>query len=196
MNLSFPLSLGSFDLIQWWRVYTCVCMCLTTDAAETQTQIYDIIFNWLFKLIHTKQLFTFHTSKYKVTHHILGIRGPFYHHGSPLIAILISNYIHHKVWGEIIFPFADVNGFAVEVWEWISNRIPKFTVYVFTYPCLWSSFSMKVKGPKINVCSRCSDISRKSSRSFFIRSTRWYRSIGSHRNLEQNFLSALHFPTV
>ena len=30
---------------------------------------------------------------------------PFYYHGLTLIPIWISNYIHHKVWDEIVYPF-------------------------------------------------------------------------------------------
>ena len=47
----------------------------------------------------------------------------------------ISNYIHYKVWDEIIYPFLNFNGATVDVWEWISNFIPHFTGYVITYPC-------------------------------------------------------------
>ena len=29
--------------------------------------------------------------------------------------------INYNVWDEITYPFLNFNGFAVEVWEWISN---------------------------------------------------------------------------
>ena len=54
--------------------------------------------------------------------------GPFYRHG-------LSNYIHNKICGEIIYPFSKFNGWTIEVWEGISNFIPGFTRHVITYPC-------------------------------------------------------------
>ena len=62
-------------------------------------------------------------------------RGSLYKHGLTLIPVWISNYIHHKVWDEITYPFPNFNGAAVEVWEWLSNFIPHFTRYVITYSC-------------------------------------------------------------
>ena len=44
------------------------------------------------------------------------------------------------------FPFLNFNGATVEVWEWISNFIPHYTVYVITYPYWDQSQSMLVKG--------------------------------------------------
>ena len=41
--------------------------------------------------------------------------GPFYWHGLTLILAWISNYIHYKVWNEIIYPFLNLNGATVEV---------------------------------------------------------------------------------
>ena len=40
----------------------------------------------------------------------------------------MSNYIHHKVWDEITYPYLNFNGVSVEVYEWISNFIPHFKV--------------------------------------------------------------------
>ena len=54
----------------------------------------------------------------------------------PHLPTWISNYIHHKVWNEITYPFPNFNGCIVEVWEWISNFIPHLTGHVVTYP--WS----------------------------------------------------------
>ena len=48
------------------------------------------------------------------------------------LLVLISNYIHYKVWGGITCPFP--NGCTVDVWEWISNSIPHFTGHVITFP--------------------------------------------------------------
>ena len=36
---------------------------------------------------------------------------------------MISNYIHYRVCDEITYLFPDLNGAAIEVWEWISNFI-------------------------------------------------------------------------
>ena len=38
-------------------------------------------------------------------------------------------------WWKIIYPFPNVNGGAVEDWEWMSNSITQFTGHVITYPC-------------------------------------------------------------
>ena len=37
--------------------------------------------------------------------------------GKSLIPAWTDYYIHHKVWDEIIYPFPNVNGDTVEVWE-------------------------------------------------------------------------------
>ena len=41
--------------------------------------------------------------------------GPFYYYGLTLIPAWISNYIHHKMWYEITYPFPNFNGATVEV---------------------------------------------------------------------------------
>ena len=46
----------------------------------------------------------------------------------------ISTYIHYKMWGEIIHPFPNFIGAAVEVWKLISNFIPHFTGRMISYP--------------------------------------------------------------
>ena len=38
-----------------------------------------------------------------------------------------------NVWDEIIYPFPNFNGTAVQVWDYISNFIPHFIMDVFTY---------------------------------------------------------------
>ena len=48
---------------------------------------------------------------------------------------LESNHMSSKVCGEITFPFPNFSGATIEVWEWISNFIPHFSVDVITYPC-------------------------------------------------------------
>ena len=44
-----------------------------------------------------------------------------------------SDYIHHKVWHEITYPFPYFNAATVDVWEGISNFIPHFTDHEITY---------------------------------------------------------------
>ena len=45
----------------------------------------------------------------------------------------ISHYIHYKMWDKITYPFPNFNGAPVEVWEWISDCIPHFTVEVWEW---------------------------------------------------------------
>ena len=35
-----------------------------------------------------------------------------------------------EMWYEITYPFPNFNGCTIEVWEWISNFIPQFTMGV------------------------------------------------------------------
>ena len=60
--------------------------------------------------------------------------GPFYWHGLTVIPALIGYYIHYDMWVEIIYLFSNYNDYTGEVWEWISNFIPQFTMHVITYP--------------------------------------------------------------
>ena len=39
------------------------------------------------------------------------------------------------MWNEITYPFQNINGSAVEVWEWESNFTQHFTGRVITYLC-------------------------------------------------------------
>ena len=48
-------------------------------------------------------------------------------HMLTLISSWISNYILHKMWGEITYPYPNFNGCTVEVREWISNFESHFT---------------------------------------------------------------------
>ena len=62
------------------------------------------------------------------------IRGPFCQHGLTLIPDWISNHMPSNMWDEITYPFPNVNGATVEVWECISNFSPHFMMDVITYP--------------------------------------------------------------
>ena len=50
-----------------------------------------------------------------------------------------------KVWYGITYPFPNIIGAAVEVWEWIRN-IPYVIMDVITYACWYLSGTMLVKG--------------------------------------------------
>ena len=39
------------------------------------------------------------------------------------------------MYDEITYPFPNLNGATIEVWEWISNLISHITMDVITYPC-------------------------------------------------------------
>ena len=47
----------------------------------------------------------------------------------------ISNYIHTNTRDQIIYPFPNFIGSAVENWKCTRNCIPHFTGYVIIYPC-------------------------------------------------------------
>ena len=50
-----------------------------------------------------------------------------------LISAWISNYIHNKVWTELLIHSQTSTVATVEVWEWISNFIPHFMMNVITH---------------------------------------------------------------
>ena len=60
-----------------------------------------------------------------------------------LIPAWISNYIHYKVWDEIIYIFLNFNGETVKVKEWIRNFIPHFSGHVIL---------LIYSGIKVNPC--------------------------------------------
>ena len=45
-----------------------------------------------------------------------------------------SQHIHHKVWSDIINPFPNFNGPAIEIWECIRHFIPWLIEIMITYP--------------------------------------------------------------
>ena len=51
-----------------------------------------------------------------------------------LIPPWISDHMPSKVWGKISYPFPHFNSYTVEVWEWIHNFSPQFTMDVIIYP--------------------------------------------------------------
>ena len=61
-------------------------------------------------------------------------RPSFYQQGLTWIPVWISNHMPSKVWNEITYSFPNFNC-IVEVWEWITNFITSFIMYVMIYPC-------------------------------------------------------------
>ena len=53
-----------------------------------------------------------------------------------LIPAWVIYYIYSNVLDKITYPFPNFNYATIEVWEWISNFSPYYTVYVITHP-LW-----------------------------------------------------------
>ena len=39
------------------------------------------------------------------------------------------------MWDAITYPFPNFSGPTAEVYEWVSNFTPYFTMYVIMYPC-------------------------------------------------------------
>ena len=67
--------------------------------------------------------------------HLFTSRGPCYYSGLTLSPAWINNRIPSKVCDEITYPFPNLNGCIVEIWERKSNFTPHFIVHVITYPC-------------------------------------------------------------
>ena len=65
------------------------------------------------------------------------IYNQFYWCGLITIPALTSDHIHHNAWDEIIYPFPNFNGAAVEVWEWIRSFIPHLTRHVITHTSVY-----------------------------------------------------------
>ena len=59
--------------------------------------------------------------------------GPFYSHS---LTAWISNYIHHKVLDEIIYPSLNFNVFTVKVWEQIRYFVPYLGLNCLSIPRL------------------------------------------------------------
>ena len=53
--------------------------------------------------------------------------------GLTLIPGWIDNHVHHNVWNEITYPFPNLDGTTVEVREWISKFIPRFTGHMIIF---------------------------------------------------------------
>ena len=83
-------------------------------------------------------------SSIKNTLPLFRIRAPFYGQELTLIPAWIRDYIHFTVWDAITYPFLNLNGAAVDVWEWISNFTHTLLVAVITSPC-WEKRSENLK---------------------------------------------------
>ena len=58
--------------------------------------------------------------------------------GDPFTKMVKYQYQHdeYNVWDAITYPFPYFNGCTVEIWEWISNFIPRFTELENIYSCI------------------------------------------------------------
>ena len=83
-------------------------------------------------------------NNYKTTQHsdvtwawrrVMGFYILVHYFGGKLLPAWKSNHMPSKMWDEIIYPFPNFNGCTVEVWGWMSNLVPHFTMDVITYPC-------------------------------------------------------------
>ena len=61
------------------------------------------------------------------------IRTPFYWYELTLIPSWKSNHLPGKMLNEITDPSSNFNSVPIEVWEWISDFTPNFTIDVITY---------------------------------------------------------------
>ena len=61
-------------------------------------------------------------SQWQALRHMKYPSGPFYKHGLTLIPAWISNYIYHKVWHGIAYPFPKFDSCTVEVWDIVSGH--------------------------------------------------------------------------
>ena len=69
---------------------------------------------------------------------------PFNYHG--LTSIQSSNHMPSQMCDENTYQFPNFNGGTAQVWEWICNFIPRFTMYVITYQLWCWSLTMLLKG--------------------------------------------------
>ena len=75
-------------------------------------------------------------------------KGSFYEDGLTYMFAWICNYIHYKVWDEIVYPFVKFNGASI-VWKWMNYLISHllsvslFIIYIYIYimPLLCFKFS-------------------------------------------------------
>ena len=154
LSLSFLLKTNNFSLIiqNWRKIYCTAILYLVTivvSCAELLECIFRQILNERKRKFHQilimieKSIMQWSPGAQfnikDIFPHPLGsfelALGSLYQHGLTLILPWISNYIHHKVWDKLTYPFTNFNNAAVEVWEWISNFIPHFTWHVISYPC-------------------------------------------------------------
>ena len=73
--------------------------------------------------------------QFDIYEHMKDIQGSLLLTWVTLIPAFINNYVYYKVCVEITSPSPNFNSATVEVWEWVNNFIPHFSVHVITYPC-------------------------------------------------------------
>ena len=62
--------------------------------------------------------------------------GSFYCHGLTLIPAWISNHMPNEAWDAFAYPFQNLNGCAIEIWQWISDFSPHFIMDIIINPWL------------------------------------------------------------
>ena len=126
-------------------VYICVCVCVCdTSATFNFTARVSFVISNICCLFHHERSGVDMWDTYQCTAHLLlyiffycifYFQSSLNQHGLTLFPAWICNHVHSIVWYEIIYPLSNVNGTAVEVWQWISNFISHFIVEVIDYPC-------------------------------------------------------------
>ena len=53
--------------------------------------------------------------------------------------LLSEKYVFIVIQFEIAYSFPNFYGVIIEVWEWISNFITQYVMYVITHPCWYES---------------------------------------------------------
>ena len=117
--------------------------CKRSECHQPYVFLYtgNLVFSWWLHPMYWIP-FTWSTEGYPIVPYIWLMTGidtwccypdHFYQHGLTLIPAWISNHIHYIVRDANTYPFMNFNRATVEVWEWISDLIPHFTVHVIIY---------------------------------------------------------------
>ena len=128
---SICLAILIYSMMPNWMIFYRLRLKICTAYSKYFSHEIFLCRNWFFLIIND-----------------LGVdsQGPFYKHGSTLIPAWISNHMLSILWDGIGYPFANFNGFTVEVWEWISNFISHYVMNVITYQLLIRA------GINVNLC--------------------------------------------
>ena len=104
----------------------------------------------------------------------------------------INNYMPSKVWDQITYPFPNINGCTVEVWEWINNFIPRIIMKVI------NSSMLGLKLYLVNKRGQCRNNEKKfgarTVNSLWPCDTTWQHRSGSR--LVQLMVSCITVPSL